>query len=203
VHFSVGVARADVLFGSFALLPLLFAWIYVFWAIVLLGAEIAFAHQNFALYRQEVRSAPRRRPSARRSRSRSRSTWRAASAPASPRRTRSARRRAPGARAHGARGGGAARRRGAPLDARRRDPGARLPARAPAESITASDVLAAVRGRRKRRSRSGAAPPVFVDGLLDDIDSAAHKGAGERTLAELVPQLGPPTAPIDPPATRG
>src|SRR4030095_9452693 len=58
VHWSIGVARADVLFGSFALLPLLFAWIYVFWAIVLLGAEIAFAHQNFALYRQEVRSAP-------------------------------------------------------------------------------------------------------------------------------------------------
>src|SRR5262249_15422286 len=58
VHWSVGVARADALFGGFALLPLLFAWIYVFWAIVLLGAEIAFAHQNFALYREEVQGDP-------------------------------------------------------------------------------------------------------------------------------------------------
>jgi membrane protein len=58
VDFSVGVARADVFFGGFALLPLLFAWIYVFWAIVLLGAEIAFAHQHFALYRQEVQDDP-------------------------------------------------------------------------------------------------------------------------------------------------
>ncbi len=58
VDFSVGAARADTFFGGFALLPLLFAWIYVFWAIVLLGAEIAFAHQNFALYRQEVRGDP-------------------------------------------------------------------------------------------------------------------------------------------------
>ncbi len=58
VNFSVGVARADVFFGGFALLPLLFAWIYVFWAIVLLGAEIAFAHQNFALYRQETHGKP-------------------------------------------------------------------------------------------------------------------------------------------------
>jgi membrane protein len=58
VDFSVGAARADRFFGGFALLPLLFAWIYVFWSIVLLGAEIAFAHQNFTLYRQEVRGDP-------------------------------------------------------------------------------------------------------------------------------------------------
>ena len=58
VDFSVGVARANTFFGGFALLPLLFTWIYVFWAMVLLGAEIAFAHQNFALYRQEVRGDP-------------------------------------------------------------------------------------------------------------------------------------------------
>jgi membrane protein len=37
---------------------LLFAWIYIFWGLVLLGAEIAFAHQNFALYRQEVQGDP-------------------------------------------------------------------------------------------------------------------------------------------------
>lgn len=58
LDFSVGVARASALFGSFAVLPLLFAWIYTFWAIFLLGAEIAFAHQNLAHYRQEVRGKP-------------------------------------------------------------------------------------------------------------------------------------------------
>jgi membrane protein len=61
VHFSVGRARGRV-FGGFALLPLLFAWIYLFWAIVLLGAEIAFAHQNFALYRRRFIPLRRRRP---------------------------------------------------------------------------------------------------------------------------------------------
>jgi membrane protein len=52
---SVGAARASALYGSFAALPLLFVWIYFFWAIVLFGAEIAFAYQNLPLYRREVR----------------------------------------------------------------------------------------------------------------------------------------------------
>jgi membrane protein len=52
---SVGFARANALYGGFAALPLLFVWIYFFWAIVLLGAEIAFAYQNLDLYAREVR----------------------------------------------------------------------------------------------------------------------------------------------------
>jgi len=55
--YSVGAARANALFGAFAQLPLLFVWIYVFWAIVLFGAELAFAHQNLASYRQELRGS--------------------------------------------------------------------------------------------------------------------------------------------------
>jgi membrane protein len=51
---SVGAARSNVLFGGFAALPLLFVWMYVFWAIVLLGAEVAFAFQNLETYRVEV-----------------------------------------------------------------------------------------------------------------------------------------------------
>jgi membrane protein len=57
IGYSVGVARADALFGAFAQLPLLFAWIYIFWAILLFGAELSFAHQNLASYRRELQGA--------------------------------------------------------------------------------------------------------------------------------------------------
>jgi len=52
---SFGIARAQTLYGSLAMVPLLFVWIYCFWAVVLFGAEIAFAYQNLDLYRREVR----------------------------------------------------------------------------------------------------------------------------------------------------
>ncbi len=52
VEFQVGAARANALFGSFAALPILLVWIYLSWAIVLLGAELAFAVQNRASFRQ-------------------------------------------------------------------------------------------------------------------------------------------------------
>ena len=42
--------------GLLPALPLLFVWIYFFWAIVLFGAEVAFAYQNLRLYRREVRA---------------------------------------------------------------------------------------------------------------------------------------------------
>ena len=132
VHFSIGVARADAFFGGFALLPLLFAWIYVFWAIVLLGAEIAFAHQNFALYRQEVRggaATPAEREAIALQIALDVARCFGAGKPA-PVAARS-RRRPPGAGAHRALGRGAARRRGDPLDARGgRRAGSGLPARA-------------------------------------------------------------------------
>ena len=57
ISYSVGFARANALFGAFAQLPLLFVWIYVFWAIVLFGAELAFAHQNLASYRRDLRGS--------------------------------------------------------------------------------------------------------------------------------------------------
>jgi membrane protein len=53
--FGVGVARANALYGGLAQIPLLLVWIYFVCAIVLLGAEIAFAYQNLDLYRREVR----------------------------------------------------------------------------------------------------------------------------------------------------
>jgi membrane protein len=53
--FGVGVARASALYGGLAQIPLLLVWIYFASAIVLFGAEIAFAYQNLHLYRREVR----------------------------------------------------------------------------------------------------------------------------------------------------
>jgi membrane protein len=58
VQFNVGVMRYNTIFGSIAFLPLLMVWIYFCWAIILLGAEVAYAHQTLALYRREVRGTP-------------------------------------------------------------------------------------------------------------------------------------------------
>ncbi|MCH7867988.1 MAG: YihY family inner membrane protein [Myxococcales bacterium] len=56
VGLSVGAARYNALYGGFAALPLLLSWLYVCWAIILLGAEFSFAHQNQDHYRLEVQS---------------------------------------------------------------------------------------------------------------------------------------------------
>jgi membrane protein len=53
VHFQIGVARYGAIYGSFAALPLFLIWLQVSWLIVLLGAEISFAHQNVDTYEFE------------------------------------------------------------------------------------------------------------------------------------------------------
>lgn len=59
VDLSVGAARYSVIFGGMVALPLMLIWLFVCWSIVLLGAEVAFAHQNLSHYRQELaRAAP-------------------------------------------------------------------------------------------------------------------------------------------------
>jgi membrane protein len=57
VDLGVGAARYSVLFGGLVAVPLVLTWLYVCWAVVLFGAEIAYAHQNIAHYRDELRRA--------------------------------------------------------------------------------------------------------------------------------------------------
>lgn len=51
--FQIGVSNYGAIYGSFAALPLFLVWLQMSWLIVLLGAEISFAHQNVATYEFE------------------------------------------------------------------------------------------------------------------------------------------------------
>jgi len=53
VHFQIGVANYNAIYGSFAALPLFLMWLQISWLVVLFGAEIAFAHQNEETYEFE------------------------------------------------------------------------------------------------------------------------------------------------------
>jgi membrane protein len=56
VQLTIGVRhRMDEAFAASAWIVMFLIWVYVSWAIVLLGAEAAYAHQTLSLYRREVR----------------------------------------------------------------------------------------------------------------------------------------------------
>ena len=50
---QVGAAKYGTVYGSFAAIPIVLAWVYISWQIVLFGAEVAFAVQNCTTYRME------------------------------------------------------------------------------------------------------------------------------------------------------
>ena len=53
IHFQVGVARYNPIYGSLAALPLLLVWLNLGWIILLIGAEYSYAHQNVETYEFE------------------------------------------------------------------------------------------------------------------------------------------------------
>lgn len=56
VEFQIGASTYQVVFGALSAIPLILAWLYVCWAILLLGAEVAFATQNLSFARREMRA---------------------------------------------------------------------------------------------------------------------------------------------------
>jgi membrane protein len=55
VHYQFGFSTYGAIYGPLSQLPMLLIWIFVSWIILLLGAEIAFAHQNLARFRLRQR----------------------------------------------------------------------------------------------------------------------------------------------------
>jgi membrane protein len=53
IDLQIGITRLSAIYGSFAAIPLFIIWIQTSWLIVLLGAEISFAHQNVMRYEFE------------------------------------------------------------------------------------------------------------------------------------------------------
>ena len=53
IEFQIGVSRYNAIYGTLASVPVFLFWLYISWWIVLLGAEIGFAVQNFSTYRME------------------------------------------------------------------------------------------------------------------------------------------------------
>ncbi|MDZ4771628.1 MAG: YihY/virulence factor BrkB family protein [Planctomycetota bacterium] len=50
LKFQIGIANYNAIYSSFAAFPIFLVWINISWVIVLLGAEISFAHQSEPAY---------------------------------------------------------------------------------------------------------------------------------------------------------
>jgi len=50
IRFQIGISTQSAIYGSFAAIPLFLAWLQISWYIVLFGAEIAHAGDNYETY---------------------------------------------------------------------------------------------------------------------------------------------------------
>jgi membrane protein len=50
ITFQIGVTNYNAIYGTFAAVPFFLAWLYTNWTIVLFGAEVSFAVQNYRTY---------------------------------------------------------------------------------------------------------------------------------------------------------
>lgn len=55
IHFQLGVAKNNIIYGTMAALPTFMLWIYVSWLILLFGVEIVHAQQNITSLTREIR----------------------------------------------------------------------------------------------------------------------------------------------------
>ncbi|MBI5435345.1 MAG: YihY family inner membrane protein [Planctomycetes bacterium] len=55
VKFQIGIANYNAIYAGFAAMPLFLVWLYFSWAIVLFGAELAWAHQAEPNFRPALR----------------------------------------------------------------------------------------------------------------------------------------------------
>ena len=53
IQFQISAGSMNVIYGSFAAVPLFLIWLQLSWRIVLFGAEVSFAHQNVDTYEFE------------------------------------------------------------------------------------------------------------------------------------------------------
>jgi membrane protein len=53
IKFQIGVVKTNVIYGSFAALPLFLLWLQMSWRILLFGVEVSFARQNVDTYEFE------------------------------------------------------------------------------------------------------------------------------------------------------
>ena len=52
--FNIGLTKYNTIYGTFAVLPIFFIWLYISWLIVLIGAQLSYAIQNVRSYQQEI-----------------------------------------------------------------------------------------------------------------------------------------------------
>ncbi len=54
ITFQIGVSKYNAIYGSFAALPLFLVWLQTSWMIVMVGAELACAHQHVDLHEYDI-----------------------------------------------------------------------------------------------------------------------------------------------------